>query len=202
MHKCLGEEKRNLESCGGAHVSTRITSRHTWVALPATLINSRIEMKHLLLTTIAAVVLVGCAHYPQSNPNNYKPLYKSINVIPNGVPVESGPVYEGQQKLLSAFVKAFTDGDAEGCAKLYTEDTIYMQAELPIEKGRDVVLDGYQKYFKSRKNKIIEVSEPIKEVISFGNMAVIRGTGKNVEETPEGVQIIKTYKYMILSEKQ
>ena len=159
-------------------------------------------MKHLLLSTIAAVVLVGCAHSPQSNSNNYKSLYKSINEIPNGVPVESGPVYEGQQKLLSAFVKAFTDGDAEGCAKLYTEDTIYMQAELPIEKGRDVVLDGYQKYFKSRKNKIIEVSEPIKEVISFGNMAVIRGTGKNVEETPEGVQIIKTYKYMILSEKQ
>jgi len=159
-------------------------------------------MKHILITTIAAVLVVGCAHSPQSNSDNYKPLYKSIYEIPNGVPVESGPVYEGQQKLLSAFVKAFTDGDAEGCAKLYTEDTIYMQAELPIEKGREVVLDGYQKYFNSRTNKIIEVSEPIKEVISFGNMAVIRGTGKNIEETPEGIQIIKTYKYMILSEKQ
>ena len=33
-------------------------------------------------------------------------------------------------------------------------------------------------------------------------MAVIRGTGKNIEETPQGVRIIKTYKYMILSEKQ
>ena len=77
-----------------------------------------------------------------------------------------------------------------------------MQAELPIEKGREVVLDGYKKFFKSRTNKIIEVSEPIKEVISFGDMAVIRGTGKNIEETPQGVRIIKTYKYMILSEKQ
>jgi len=37
-----------------------LTSRHTWVALPAPLINSRIEMKHLLLTTIAAVLVVGC----------------------------------------------------------------------------------------------------------------------------------------------
>ena len=105
-------------------------------------------------------------------------------------------------KIRGFFVKAFTDGDAEGCAKLYTEDTIYMQAELPIEKGREVVLDGYKKFFKSRTNKIIEVSEPIKEVISFGDMAVIRGTGKNIEETPQGVRIIKTYKYMILSEKQ
>ena len=158
-------------------------------------------MKHMLIK-FAAVVLVGCAHPDQSNSNKFKPLNKSVHEISYGVPVESGPVYEGQQKLLSAFVKAFTDGDAEGCANLYTEDTIYMQAELPIEKGRDVVLDGYQKYFKTRTNKIIEVSEPIKEVISFGDMAVIRGTGKNIEETPEGVRIIKTYKYMILSEKQ
>ena len=30
------------------------------MALPAPLINSRIEMKHLLLTTIAAVLVVGC----------------------------------------------------------------------------------------------------------------------------------------------
>ena len=158
-------------------------------------------MKQILLT-IAVVVLGGCSHSTQSNLKNIKSLNTSVDDIPNGVLVESGPVYEGQQELLSAFVKAFTDGDAEGCAKLYTEDTIYMQAELPIEKGRDVVLDGYQKYFKTRTNKIIEVSEPIKEVISFGDMAVIRGTGKNIEETPEGVQIIKTYKYMILSEKQ
>ena len=120
----------------------------------------------------------------------------------NGELVKSGPVYEGQKKLLSAFVKAFTEGDAEGCAKLYTEDTVYMQAGLPIEIGRNIVLDGYQKYFSSRTNKIIEMEEPIKEVISFGNMAVIRGTGKNIEETPSGVRITKTYKYMILSEKQ
>ena len=159
-------------------------------------------MKNILITTIVAVVFVGCAHSPQSNSKKFNSLNKSVHEISNGGPVESGPVYEGQQKLLSAFVKAFTDGDAEGCANLYTEDTIYMQAELPIEKGRDVVLDGYQKYFKSRTNKIIEVSEPIKEVISFGDMAVIRGTGKNIEETPQGVRIIKTYKYMILSEKQ
>ena len=86
-------------------------------------------MKQILITTIAAVVFVGCAHSPQSNLKNIKSLNKSVHEIPNGVPVESGPVYEGQQKLLSAFVKAFTDGDAEGCAKLYTEDTIYMQAE-------------------------------------------------------------------------
>ena len=158
-------------------------------------------MKHILIT-IAAVGFIGCAHSPQSNLKKHKSVNKSIHEISSGVGVESGPVYEGQQKLLSAFVKAFTDGDAEGCAKLYTEDTIYMQAELPIEKGRNVVLDGYQKYFKSRTNKIIEVSEPIKEVISFGDMAVIRGTGKNIEETPQGVRIIKTYKYMILSEKQ
>ena len=69
-------------------------------------------MKQILLT-IAAVVLVGCSHSTQSNLKNIKSLNKSVDDIPNGVLVESGPVYEGQQKLLSAFVKAFTDGDAE-----------------------------------------------------------------------------------------
>jgi len=63
---------------------------------------------------------------------------------PYGVVVSSGPVYEGQKKLIGSFEQAFTEGDAEGCAKLYTEDTIYMQAELPMEVGRDVVLSGYR----------------------------------------------------------
>ena len=85
---------------------------------------------------------------------------------------------------------------------MYTGDTVYMQADLPIERGRDVVLKGYTEFFANRPNKLIEISEPIEEVISFGDMAVVRGTGKNVEETPEGETLIKTYKYMILSEKQ
>ena len=121
---------------------------------------------------------------------------------PYGVVVDEGPVYDGQKKLIDSFVKAFTAGDAEDCAKLYTEDTIYMQAELPMEVGRDVVLASYQEYFKGRTNKIIEMAEPISEVITFGNMAAFRGTGKNIEETPAGERVTKTYKYMILSEKQ
>ena len=116
--------------------------------------------------------------------------------------VDEGPVYDGQKKLIDSFVKAFTAGDAEGCAKFYTDDTIYMQAELPIEVGRDVVLAGYQEYFKSRTNKIIEMAESISEVITFGNMDAFRGTGKNIEETPAGVRMTKTFKYMILSEKR
>ena len=65
-----------------------------------------------------------------------------------------------------------------------------------------MVLKGYAEFFANRPNKLIEISEPIEEVISFGDMAVLRGTGKNVEETPEGKTVTKTYKYMILSEKQ
>jgi len=53
-----------------------------------------------------------------------------------------------------------------------------MQAELPMEVGRDVVLAGSQEYLKGRTNKIIEMTEPISEVITFGNMAAFRGTGK------------------------
>ncbi len=65
-----------------------------------------------------------------------------------------------------------------------------------------MVLKRYAEFFANRANKLIEISEPIEEAISFRNMAVVRGTGKNVEETPEGKTVTKTYKYMILSEQQ
>ncbi len=90
---------------------------------------------------------------------------------PYGVDVSRGTVYEGQKKLIGSFEQAFTEGDAEGCAKLYTEDKVYMQAELPMEVGRDAVLSGYRKYFNGRTNKVIEVSEPISEMIPLGNLA-------------------------------
>ena len=77
-----------------------------------------------------------------------------------------------------------------------------MGAGLQMERGTNVVLQGYKEVFDRRTNKLSEISEPIEEVISFGDMAVIRGSGKNVEETSTGDRIIKTYKYMILSEKQ
>ena len=54
---------------------------------------------------------------------------------PYGVVVDEGPVYDGQKKLIDSFVKAVIAGDSEGCAKLYTDDTIYMQAELPMVSG-------------------------------------------------------------------
>ena len=154
------------------------------------------------LIIIAVLFLTGCAHFSGSRPHEIQQIEETTNGNLNGKLVKDGPVHDAQQKLLDAFVKAFAEGDAEGCANLYTADTIYMQAGLPMEKGRNVVLQGYKEFFDSRTNKLIEISEPIEEVISFGDMAVIRGSGKNVEETSTGDRIIKTYKYMILSEKQ
>ena len=60
-----------------------------------------------------------------------------------GIMDESEPVGEGQTKLIDSFVKAFKEGDAERCAKLYTEDSVYMEAELPIALGWNVVLPNY-----------------------------------------------------------
>jgi uncharacterized protein (TIGR02246 family) len=121
---------------------------------------------------------------------------------PNGVVVTSGPVYEGQKKLLESFVTAFKAGDAKGCANLYTEDTVYMLPELQIQKGRETVLAGYQDDFKNRSHKVIELVEPIEGVISFGDWAAIRGTGKTVKESQGGVRTTEAYKYVILSQKQ
>ena len=57
-------------------------------------------MKNILITTIVAVVFMGCAHSPQSNSKKFKSLNKSVHEISNGMPVESGPVYEGQKNYL------------------------------------------------------------------------------------------------------
>ena len=98
------------------------------------------------------VLVTGCGHLTDSRPLPHQHSHETNIDNHNGVVVKSGPVYDAQQDLLTAFVKAFAEGDAEGCASLYTEDTIYMQADLPIERGRDVVLKGYAEFFANRPN--------------------------------------------------
>ena len=116
--------------------------------------------------------------------------------------VTSGPVYEGQEKMLDAFVLALKTGDAKGSTACYTKDAYYLQPQIPAQKGEAEILAGYEEYYKTRTDKVIEVEEPIAEVISFGDWAVLRGTGKDVSESSDGNRTTKTYKWMILSQKQ
>ena len=71
--------------------------------------------------------------------------------------VTSGPVYEGQEKMLDAFVLALKTGDAKGSTACYTKDAYYLQPQIPAQKGEAEILAGYEEYYKTRTDKVIEV---------------------------------------------
>ena len=119
-----------------------------------------------------------------------------------GVILKKGPKFKEQEKVLHAFVNAFIEGNAEDCANLYTKDTTYMIPETSVLKGRADVLKSYKEFFKTRDYEILEMKEPVSEVINFGNWAVIRGTGMDKTRSKKGEESTKNYKWMILSQKQ
>ena len=128
--------------------------------------------------------------------------FGSTNTTPQGVVLTSGPRFEEQEEILDSFVSACLKGSAEACANLYTKDTVYMIPETPILEGRQAVLGSYKEFFEGRDYKVLEMSEPATEVVHFGDWAAIRGTGKEITESKDGQRSTKTYKWMILSQKQ
>jgi len=122
--------------------------------------------------------------------------------VKQGVILKGGPYFNEQEQVLNAFVEAFVKGNAEDCSELYSEDTIYMIPETPALEGRDAVFESYKEFFNNREYEIIEMKEPVSEVINFGDWAVIRGTGMDKIRSTDGKESEKTYKWMILSQKQ
>ena len=115
--------------------------------------------------------------------------------------VQSGPIYDGQVKLLGRFVKSFLAREAKGCADLYAENATYMIPETPVLEGHAKILRSYKEIFSDQPSSEMEMSEPVVEVLAMGDWAVLRGTGSSTETTESKVEI-KTYKWVILSHKQ
>jgi ketosteroid isomerase-like protein len=115
--------------------------------------------------------------------------------------VEDGPLYDGQKKLLGEFVAAFLRRDAKGCGDLYTEDAVYMIPETPALEGSAAILENYKEQFRVPPSSKLEMSEPVAEVLAMGDWAVVRGTGSSAE-TIDGDVETKTYKWIILSQRQ
>ena len=115
--------------------------------------------------------------------------------------VTEGEVYDGQVQLLEQFVEACLARDAKKCADLYTADTVYMVQDQPALEGYDAVLKDYQSLFATESSAEIEMAEPVQQVLSMGDYAVIRGTGYNIESTDGNAKKV-TYKWLILSKRQ
>ena len=115
--------------------------------------------------------------------------------------VTEGEVFDGQVTMLDKFVESFLARDATACADLYTEDTVYMVQNQPALEGYDEVLNSYQALFSENRSAEIEMAEPVQQVLSMGDFAVVRGSGYNITMT-DGVSEKESYKWLILSQRQ
>lgn len=115
--------------------------------------------------------------------------------------VTEGEVFDGQVTMLDKFVEACLAQDATACADLYTEDTVYMVQNQPALEGYDEVLNSYQALFSENRSAEIEMAEPVQQVLSMGDFAVVRGSGYNITMT-DGVSEKDSYKWLILSQRQ
>ena len=147
-------------------------------------------MKQALTAFFSLIVGVGLGLTWQSKSARSDPMF-----------VTEGEVYDGQVELLSKFVEGILARDAKACADLYTSDTVYMIPQQPSLEGYDAVLNDYQALLAGESNSEIEMAEPVHEVLSMGDYAVIRGSGYNIETKDDSTKKM-TYKWVILSKRQ
>ena len=115
--------------------------------------------------------------------------------------VSSGKVYDSQVKLLDQFVAAFKAKDADRCAELYADDAIYMVPSESVQVGNQAIRNGYVDTFKAMAGTDVkELSEPVGQVLSMGEWAVVRGSGQSTMSSVDG-DTTTTYNWMILSRK-
>jgi uncharacterized protein (TIGR02246 family) len=116
--------------------------------------------------------------------------------------VSRGEVYDQQVKLLDRFVAAFKAKDADRCADLYAEDAVYMVPAIPVQTGNRAIREGYVEAFESMADKEVKsLTEPVSQVLSMGDWAVIRGSGRSTE-TAAGRDTTSTYNWVIISRKE
>ena len=115
--------------------------------------------------------------------------------------VSAGVEFAEQEVLLESFVDAWLDEDADRTVDLYTDNAVYMVPGAPMIHGRDAVRRHFAAEFTKRDGVGLEMTEPVQEVVSFGDWAVARGIGASIE-TGMGKSTSVTYKWMVLSQKQ
>ena len=127
--------------------------------------------------------------------------YNAItNEIPQGVVLKSGPGLTKMQSVTDEFLNASNNGDAEGCAIIYSAESLFMPPELSAIQGREAT----KKYFEDevRKNPgEMKITEKVLEVIYFGDWATTQGLGEvSIQKTDSSVEN-SSFKWAMLSKK-
>ncbi|MCK5705675.1 MAG: nuclear transport factor 2 family protein [Cyclobacteriaceae bacterium] len=153
--------------------------------------NSKIKINPILLVLVFLVVLsigylAGCQSSPQY----------SQRVILN-----SGPCLENIQTVTDVFLKAWNEGDAEGCANTYAEDAIFMSPGQVAVEGRDAIQKFFIEGRKSANGAEMKIEEKVQEVIYFDDWTVMRDSGIIKVAETDSIEDKFTFKWAMLSKK-
>lgn len=147
------------------------------------------------ITTILGLILFFIAGFWTGK--KYDKNQESVVVI------NSNPELKEYQAITGEFVRTWLDGDAEACANTFAKDAVYMVPGEPTLFGRTEIKASLKELFDNRGNQeIITMAEPAKEVITFQNWAVIRGTGEESVMKADSTVSKETYKWIVLAKKK
>jgi uncharacterized protein (TIGR02246 family) len=129
--------------------------------------------------------------------------YTESEFTNQGILIDRGQELEEVQQITGEYVQTHVAADFEECATLFAENAIYMVPGRPSLKGRDEIKAYLRESFTGRGNKkIIEMKEPAKEVIFFGDYAAVRGTGYDKILGADSTFTESTYKWMVLAKRK
>ena len=146
-------------------------------------------MKHssifLGVICLAIMLLPACA--PQPEPANEE--------IPD---VEAD--IEAVKALVERFDAALNAGDADALSSLYTNDSVRMQADVPVWIGQQAIKAGFEKEISEFT---FEVDNVVADVVVSGDWACARGSWK-VTAAPqdEGEPIQASGSWMSFNQRQ
>ena len=127
--------------------------------------------------------------------------YNSMNnEIPQGVILNCGPGLIKIQSVTEEFLKAWNNGDAEGCANTYSEEALYMTPEFPSIQGREAIKKSFEEEVPKNIGEM-KITEKVQEVIYFGDWATMQGLGNVAIQKTDSTMENISFKWVMLSKK-
>ena len=98
--------------------------------------------------------------------------YSNMNEeIPQGVILNTGPGLVKMQSVTEEFLKAWNNGDAEGCANTYSKEALFMTPEFPTIQGREAIKKSFEEEVPKNIGEM-KITEKVQEVIYFGEQVI------------------------------
>ena len=91
--------------------------------------------------------------------------------IQQGVILSSGPGLVKMQSVTEEFLKAWNNGDAEGCANTYSKEALFMIPEFPTIQGRETIKKSFEEEVPKNIGEM-KITEKVQEVIYFGEQVI------------------------------